>query len=131
MAGLTIENRTFDAIRVGDTASIARTLTPDDIRLFAAVSGDVNPAHMDPDYAETDMFRHVIAHGMWSAGLISAVLGTELQARVRFIALSHCGSWRPSASETRSPPASPSPTKANKITLSCSIAVASTMRGAT
>lgn len=78
MAGLTIENRTFDAIRVGDTASIARTLTPEDIRLFAAVSGDVNPAHMDPDYAETDMFRHVIAHGMWSAGLISAVLGTEL-----------------------------------------------------
>ncbi len=78
MTGPMIENRTFDDIEIGDTASVTRTLTPDDIRLFAAVSGDVNPAHMDPDYAETDMFHHVVAHGMWGAGLISAVLGTEL-----------------------------------------------------
>ncbi|WP_454887519.1 bifunctional enoyl-CoA hydratase/phosphate acetyltransferase [Sphingomonas oryzagri] len=73
-----IENRTFDEISIGETASITRTLTADDIQLFAAVSGDVNPAHLDPAYAETDMFHRVIAHGMWGAGLISAILGTEL-----------------------------------------------------
>jgi phosphotransacetylase/acyl dehydratase len=73
-----IENRTFDEIAVGDSASLSRTLTPRDIELFAAVSGDVNPAHLDADYAASDMFRRVIAHGMWGGGLISAVLGTEL-----------------------------------------------------
>ncbi|ETI60501.1 bifunctional enoyl-CoA hydratase/phosphate acetyltransferase [Sphingobium sp. C100] len=78
MTGPMIENRTFDEIRIGDTANVTRTLTSDDIWLFAAVSGDVNPAHIDPDYAETDLFHHVVAHGMWGAGLISAVLGTEL-----------------------------------------------------
>ncbi|MCC2978262.1 bifunctional enoyl-CoA hydratase/phosphate acetyltransferase [Sphingomonas sp. PL-96] len=73
-----IENRTFDEIRVGDTASTTRTLTERDIQLFALVSGDINPAHLDADYAATDLFRRVIAHGMWGGGLISAVLGTEL-----------------------------------------------------
>jgi len=73
-----IENRTFAEIEIGDTASIIRTLNEQDIQLFALVSGDVNPAHMDADYAATDMFRRVIAHGMWGGGLISAVLGTEL-----------------------------------------------------
>ena len=73
-----IENHTFDEIALGDTASISRTLTTEDIQLFALVSGDVNPAHLDADYAATDMFRRVIAHGMWGGGLISAVLGTEL-----------------------------------------------------
>ena len=73
-----IENRTFDEIAVGDTASTTRTLTEQDIKLFALVSGDVNPAHLDADYAATDMFHRIIAHGMWGGGLISAVLGTEL-----------------------------------------------------
>lgn len=73
-----IENRTFDEIAVGDTASTTRTLTEQDIQLFAVVSGDVNPAHLDADYAATDMFHRIIAHGMWGGGLISAVLGTEL-----------------------------------------------------
>lgn len=73
-----IENRTFDEIAVGDTASLSRTLRDEDIKLFALVSGDVNPAHLDADYAATDLFRRVIAHGMWGGGLISAVLGTEL-----------------------------------------------------
>ncbi|MDF0543946.1 bifunctional enoyl-CoA hydratase/phosphate acetyltransferase [Sphingobium sp. H39-3-25] len=73
-----IENRTFDEIEIGETASIVRTLGERDIQLFALVSGDVNPAHLDADYAATDLFRRVIAHGMWGGGLISAVLGTEL-----------------------------------------------------
>ncbi|MAM37717.1 bifunctional enoyl-CoA hydratase/phosphate acetyltransferase (plasmid) [Sphingobium naphthae] len=73
-----IENRTFDELNVGDTASVTRALSKRDIQLFALVSGDVNPAHLDPEFAETDSFRRVIAHGMWGGGLISAVLGTEL-----------------------------------------------------
>uniref|UniRef100_UPI003529F7AD bifunctional enoyl-CoA hydratase/phosphate acetyltransferase n=1 Tax=Tardiphaga sp. TaxID=1926292 RepID=UPI003529F7AD len=73
-----IENRTFDEINVGDTASVSRTLSRQDIALFALVSGDVNPTHLDDGYAAGDVFRHVIAHGLWGGGLISAVLGTEL-----------------------------------------------------
>lgn len=73
-----VENKTYDEISVGDFASLTRILTPRDIELFAVMSGDVNPAHVDPDYAETDMFHHVIAHGMWGGALISTVLGTEL-----------------------------------------------------
>lgn len=73
-----IENRTFDEIAVGDTASVVRTFAERDIQLFALMSGDVNPAHLDPAYAATDMFHRVIAHGLWGGGLISAVLGTEL-----------------------------------------------------
>ncbi len=73
-----IENRTFDEIAVGEKASLSRTVTQEDIDLFAIVSGDVNPAHMDPAYAKTDIFHRVIAHGMLGAGLISNVLGTKL-----------------------------------------------------
>lgn len=73
-----IENKTYDEISVGDTASLTRTLQSKDIELFAVMSGDVNPAHVDAVYAKTDMFHGVIAHGMWGGALISAVLGTEL-----------------------------------------------------
>ena len=73
-----IENRTFDELQTGDTASVSRTLTERDIQLFALVSGDVNPAHLDAEYAASDAFHQIIAHGMWGGGLISAVLGTQL-----------------------------------------------------
>jgi phosphotransacetylase/acyl dehydratase len=73
-----IENRTFDELFIGETASSSHTVTQRDIDLFATVTGDVNPAHVDPAYAETDMFHHIIIQGMWGAGLISAVLGTKL-----------------------------------------------------
>ena len=73
-----IENKTFDEIKVGDTAHLTRTLKPQDIDLFAVMSGDVNPAHVDEEYAKSDMFHEIIAHGMWGGALISAVLGTEL-----------------------------------------------------
>jgi acyl dehydratase len=73
-----IENRTFDEISVGDKASLSRTLTWRDIELFAAMSGDVNPAHVDAEFAKSDMFHKIIAHGMWGGALISTVLGTEL-----------------------------------------------------
>ena len=73
-----IENKTFDEIRLGDTASLVRTLTHKDIEVFAIMSGDVNPAHVDETFAKSDMFHKVVAHGMWGAALISTVLGTEL-----------------------------------------------------
>lgn len=73
-----IENKTFDEIAVGDSAEITRTLKSEDIELFAVMSGDVNPAHVDEAYAKSDRFHEVIAHGMWGGALISAVLGTEL-----------------------------------------------------
>lgn len=73
-----IENKTFDELEIGDSAELTRTLKPEDIELFAVMSGDVNPAHVDAEYASSDMFHKVIAHGMWGGALISAVLGTEL-----------------------------------------------------
>lgn len=73
-----IENKTFDEIKIGDSAELTRKLKTEDIELFAVISGDVNPAHVDEEYAKSDMFHEVIAHGMWGGALISAVLGTEL-----------------------------------------------------
>jgi phosphate acetyltransferase len=73
-----IENRTFDEIEVGDSAGLQRRLTLDDIKLFAVMSGDVNPAHVDEDYAASSRFHEVIAHGLWGGALISTVLGTQL-----------------------------------------------------
>lgn len=73
-----IENKTFDEIAVGDTASISRRLTIEDVELFAVMSGDINPAHLDEQYAKASMFHRLIGHGMWGGALISTVLGTEL-----------------------------------------------------
>lgn len=73
-----IENRTFDEIAVGDSAELVHTLGPRDIEALAVMSGDVNPAHVDVDYAHDDMFRRIITHGMWGGALISALIGTEL-----------------------------------------------------
>lgn len=73
-----IENRTFDEIKPGDTTSLVRTLSKEDIELFAVMSGDVNPTHVDELYASSDLFHKIIAHGMWGAALISTLLGTKL-----------------------------------------------------
>ena len=73
-----LRNRTFDEIAIGDSDSIQRTLTHEDIQLFAVLSGDANPAHLDAEYAAATRFHGVIAHGMWGGALISAVLGTRL-----------------------------------------------------
>lgn len=73
-----VRNRTFDEIAVGDSASIERTLTSQDIQLFALLSGDVNPQHLDAEFAASTRFHGVIAHGMLGGALISAVLGTRL-----------------------------------------------------
>ncbi|MBS0002522.1 MAG: bifunctional enoyl-CoA hydratase/phosphate acetyltransferase [Thioalkalivibrio sp.] len=73
-----IENRTYDEIEVGDTATLERRLTMEDVKLFAVMSGDVNPAHVDEDFAKSSRFQEIIAHGMWGGALISTLLGTEL-----------------------------------------------------
>ena len=73
-----LSNRSFDEIAVGDQASLQRTLTAADIQLFAALSGDLNPTHLDAEFAASTPLRDVVAHGMWAASLISAVLGTRL-----------------------------------------------------
>lgn len=68
----------LEDLAVGMTASFARTVTEADIVLFSGVSGDTNPIHLNEEYAATTMFKGRIAHGMLSAGFISAVLGTKL-----------------------------------------------------
>jgi 3-hydroxybutyryl-CoA dehydratase len=68
----------FEDLSVGQTASLAKTITEADILLYSAVSMDTNPLHLDADFAGQSLFGERIAHGMLSAGLISAVLGTKL-----------------------------------------------------
>ncbi len=70
--------KTYDQLKVGDTAQFSKTVTETDIYLFAGVSGDLNPAHIDEAYAKETFFKGRIAHGMLSAGFISAVIGMQL-----------------------------------------------------
>ncbi|MFN8456409.1 MAG: bifunctional enoyl-CoA hydratase/phosphate acetyltransferase [Anaerolineae bacterium] len=73
-----IENRTFDEIQIGESASLTRVLAKKDIQVFAIMSGDISPIHVDEEYAKSDMFHKIIAHGMWGGALISTLLGTKL-----------------------------------------------------
>ena len=68
----------FEDLEIGLRASVGKTITEADILLFAAVSTDTNPVHLDAEVAKQSMFKERVAHGMLSAGLISAVLGTRL-----------------------------------------------------
>jgi 3-hydroxybutyryl-CoA dehydratase len=65
-------------LEVGRSASLARTLSNADIEAFARLSGDTNPLHVDEEYAQATLFKGTIAHGMLTASLISALLGTRL-----------------------------------------------------
>ena len=69
---------TIDRMKVGDAAEFAKTVSETDVYLYAGISGDFNPAHLDQAYAEKTFFKGRIAHGMLSAGFISALLGTRL-----------------------------------------------------
>lgn len=71
-------NTPYDALEVGQTASYSKTVNERDIQLFAEVSGDHNPVHLDAEYAATSMFKERIAHGMFSGALISAAVACEL-----------------------------------------------------
>ncbi|OPX56009.1 3-hydroxybutyryl-CoA dehydratase [Oceanospirillum multiglobuliferum] len=68
----------LEDLEVGMCASYAKTITDADVVLFAGVTGDDNPVHINAEYAASTMFEQRIVHGMFSAGLISAVLGTRL-----------------------------------------------------
>jgi len=68
----------FDDLSVGQAAEMSRVVGAADIEAFAEVSGDINPVHLDEAYAKTTTFGERIAHGMLSAGYISALLGTRL-----------------------------------------------------
>jgi len=68
----------YEDLQVGQTVSIGKTITEADILMFAAVSLDTNPVHMNAEAAAASIFKERVAHGMLSAGLISAVLGTQL-----------------------------------------------------
>jgi len=70
--------KSIQEIVVGDTASFQKTITESDVYLYAGVTGDLNPVHINAVHAEESFFKERIAHGMLSAGLISAVLGLQL-----------------------------------------------------
>lgn len=68
----------IDRLRVGMTESHEQTITDDDIKTFASLSGDNNPVHMNEEYAEKSRFKKRIAHGLLSASFFSALFGTKL-----------------------------------------------------
>ncbi len=72
------QGKTIGQLEVGQKASMRKTITEADVSAFAQISGDTNPVHLDKEYAAKSMFKERIAHGMLTAGLISAVLGTQL-----------------------------------------------------
>jgi 3-hydroxybutyryl-CoA dehydratase len=70
--------KTINELKVGDTAEFTKTVSEADIYMYAGVTGDVNPAHIDEVYASNTFFKTRIAHGMLLAGFISTVLGNKL-----------------------------------------------------
>ena len=78
MSGQGMGGYHFEDLQVGQSASLAKTITEADILMFSAVSMDTNPVHLDEEAAKASQFGGRIAHGMLSAGLISAVMGTRL-----------------------------------------------------
>ncbi len=70
--------KTMNELNVGDAAEFSKTISESDVYLFAGVTGDLNPAHINEAYAQKTFFKTRIAHGMLSAGFVSAVLGNQL-----------------------------------------------------
>ena len=73
-----MQGYTINQLQVGQQASFSKTISESDVYMFAGVTGDVNPAHVNAASAQTPAFKTRIAHGILSAGLLSAVLGTRL-----------------------------------------------------
>jgi len=104
---------TRNHFRVGERASLAKTVTEENVRTLAELTGDTNPLHLDEEYARKTRFGRCIVHGVFSGGLISAVLGTRLPGpgaiylsqQIEFLAPVYIGdtvtatvevvSWRP------------------------------------
>ena len=72
------EGKSIDDLKAGDSAEWSKTVTEDDIELFAKATGDFNPVHLDQAYAEKTFFKGRIAHGLLSVGLLSNILGNIL-----------------------------------------------------
>lgn len=85
---------TVEQLQIGQNAAFSKTISESDVYLFAGVTGDMNPAHINAEYSKESPFNERIVHGMLSASLISTVLGTELpgrgtiylQQKVKFVA---------------------------------------------
>lgn len=75
---MTLKTTYFEDLKLGQEASLTKTVTEADIKGFAEISGDKNPVHLDAAYAAGTMFKERIAHGILSASYISAVFGMEL-----------------------------------------------------
>ena len=69
---------TFEQMSIGDKAEMSKTISERDVQLFAEVTNDRNPAHLDEEYASATSFKACIVHGALLGGLISAVLGNHL-----------------------------------------------------
>jgi len=72
------EGKSIGELKIGDSAQIVKTITEEDIELFARATGDFNPVHLDATYAEKTMFKGRIAHGLLSVGFFSTLLGNIL-----------------------------------------------------
>jgi len=70
--------KTIDQLKLGDTAEFTKTISESDVYLFAGLTGDFNPAHINKSYAQNTFFKTRIAHGMILAGLVSGVVGCQL-----------------------------------------------------
>ena len=70
--------KTIMELKIGESAEFTKTISESDVYLYAGVTGDLNPAHINEEYAKNTFFKTRIAHGLLSAGLISTVLGNEL-----------------------------------------------------
>ena len=73
-----MQSKTFDELQVGHSAHFSKTITESDVYIFAGITGDLNPAHVDEEFAKKTFFKTRIAHGMLTAGFISTVVGTLL-----------------------------------------------------
>lgn len=76
--GVYEKGKTFEEIQIGDSASFAKTISESDIYLYAGISGDFNPLHVDEEYAKTTPFKTRIAHGGLASSLLAPVLGMKL-----------------------------------------------------
>lgn len=70
--------KTIDELNVGDRAEFTKTISESDVYLYAGITGDLNPAHINEPYAANTFFKTRIVHGMLPVGFISAVIGTKL-----------------------------------------------------
>ena len=94
-----MRGKTVDQLRAGDTAEFAKTISEADVYLFAGVTGDLNPAHINEEYARKTFFKTRIAHGMLLAGFVSTVIGNKLpgpgtiyvKQELDFLAPAHMG----------------------------------------